>query len=343
MSSQTLELISYIIISLIVVGWLAWVSYSLYNIQSEPSDSSKDLPKILKTELTSLFSPNSQTPNTLKTSWVNIETRLASIANNNKENAVQLSDLLSKINASLALLASQNSLYQAQKSALSEKETEILKLKEELQSIKTSLSDSQKNYEKKVQETEEIIALHSVKLSQKDAEHASLVHSIQESNLKDLEKNKTIIDKHTELHIPAFIKRTLEQDILKLYEDVISEHSEAISLWTSLGSFKSSCREGASPEFTLQVLKQLGLDVVKYYASSENSNPEFTHQKLSQWADCLNANSNDRFSLFIPALGASINNSLMQSVSGSAYTVTEVLGWGIRNPNGIVYSTALFR
>jgi hypothetical protein len=101
--------------------------------------------------------------------------------------------------------------------------------------------------------------------------------------------------------------------------------------------------QGASPEFTLQILKQLGLDIVRYYASSENSNPQITHQKLSQWADCLNANSNDRFNLFIPALGAPINNALMQSTSSSAYTVTEVLCWGIRNPNGIVYSTALFR
>jgi hypothetical protein len=101
--------------------------------------------------------------------------------------------------------------------------------------------------------------------------------------------------------------------------------------------------QGASPEFTLQILKQLGLDIVRYYASFENSNPQITHQKLSQWADCLNTNSNDRFNLFIPALGAPINNALMQSTSSSAYTVTEVLGWGIRNPNGIVYSTALFR
>jgi hypothetical protein len=47
--------------------------------------------------------------------------------------------------------------------------------------------------------------------------------------------------------------------------------------------------------------------------------------------------------LFIPAINAPINNALMQSVSASANTVTEVICWGVRNPNGIVYSSAVVK
>jgi hypothetical protein len=175
------------------------------------------------------------------------------------------------------------------------------------------------------------------------SDHEQLLKQVHENHVRYSQKTLDIIDKNKEIHLPVFIKSLLQEDFEKLYTDVLLNHPEAISLWTSLGSFKSSCNHDASTDFTLQILKQLGLDVFRYFATYTDSNPQFTHEKLSKWAECLNTNSNDRFSLFIPALGASINNALMQSTSGSAYTVTEVLGWGIRNPNGIVYSTALFR
>jgi small-conductance mechanosensitive channel len=225
-------------------------------------------------------------------------------------------------------------------SKIKNQEVEIRKRDTAIESYETKL----KNLEKDKNEfIDNLRSSHQAELRQKKDEYEELQKKAEENFGKESQKNIAAIDKNKEIHLPSFLTNSLQEDINKLYECVISGHPEATSLWTSLGSFKSSCREGASPEFTLQILKQLGLDVVKFYASSENSNPEFTHQKLSKWADCLNANSNDRFSLFIPALGAPINNALMQSSSSSAYSVTEVLGWGIRNPNGIVYSTALFR
>ena len=361
---ETLIQITYALLIALALLWLGWVTYCLISIKDKTppglddlTKSIKDLSKLirpedLRKELSLLFrSPSDpQDKNVVVSTLGKVNASLASvnasvlnINNQNTHYETQIKDVLSKIRSSLDDLAKQKSLYDEQKLVLSEKSAEILKLNHELESSKNSLSESQKKYDEKIQEINEIRASHSVKLSEKDAEHAALTLSMRESNQKELEKIKTILDKHTELHVPAFINRSLEEDIHKLYQDVLLDQSEAISLWTSLGSFKSSCMEGASPEFTLQILKQLGLDIVKYFASSGNSNPQFTHEKLSKWADCLNANSNDRFSLFIPAIGASINNSLMQSTSGSAYTVTEVLGWGIRNPNGIVYSTALFR
>lgn len=355
--------IIYVLLVASALFWLGWVTYCLTIIKNKTSGSDdlskliKDLlklirPEDLRKELALLFrSPSDpKDANVLVSTLGKVSTSLAtvnaSVTDINKQKTnyeTQINDTLSKIRSSLSDIAKEKSLYDEQKLVLSEKSAEILKLSHELESSKNSLSESQKKYDRKVQEINEIITSHSVKLSEKDAEHAALTLSMRESNHKELEKIKTILDKHNELHVPGFINRSLEEDIHKLYQDVLLDQSEAISLWTSLGSFKSSCMQGASPDFTLQILKQLGLDVVKYFASSGNSNPQFTHEKLSKWADCLNANSNDRFSLFIPAIGAPINNSLMQSVSGSAYSVTEVLCWGIRNPNGIVYSTALFR
>lgn len=353
---ETLIQIIYALLLALALFWLGWVTYCLISIKDKTSGSD-DLPKLIK-ELLKLLRPddlrkelallfrspsNPKDANVLVSTLGTVSTSLADINKQKTNYETQIDASLSKIKISLTELADQKSLCVEQNLVLSQKSAEILKLNHELESSKNSLSESQKKYDEKVQKINEISASHSVKLSEKDAEHAALTLSMRESNQKELEKIKTILDKHTELHVPAFINRSLEEDIHKLYQDVLLDQSEAISLWTSLGSFKSSCMQGASPEFTLQILKQLGLDVVKYFASSGNSNPQFTHEKLSKWADCLNANSNDRFSLFIPAIGAPINNSLMQSVSGSAYSVTEVLCWGIRNPNGIVYSTALFR
>jgi len=341
--SDIIQTISIVLLLFLVIIWVTWVSFTLNSIKNKSSSPSVDFSKLFKDELTNLFSPKNPNPNALKNSLNEIKLSIATIPRQNPAFEAQISEILSKIKTSLVDIANQKSLYDEQKLVLSDKAAEILKLNEKLNSLNTSLSDLQKNYDNKVQEIYGINASHTAKLSEKDAEHAALTHAIRESNLKELERNKGIIDKHTDLHIPDFIKANLEEDIHKIYTDVILDHPAAISLWTSLGSFKSSCREGVSPEFTLQILKQLGVDVVKYFASSTDSNPQFTHQKLSKWADCFNAHSNERFNLFIPAIGAPVNNALMESSSGSAYSVTEVLCWGIRNPNGIVYSTALFR
>jgi hypothetical protein len=180
-------------------------------------------------------------------------------------------------------------------------------------------------------------------IKQKDDEFEQRIKESEIRHASDSQKNLEIIDKNKQIHLLDFIKNTLLEDTDRIYNDVLLGNSEATSLWTCLASLKSSFTQGDSHEFTLQILKQFGQDLVKYYALWTDYSPQFMHKKLSIWADCLNANSGDRFILFIPALGSPINNSLMQSSSASACSVTEVLGWGIRNPNGIVYSTALIR
>jgi hypothetical protein len=254
-----------------------------------------------------------------------------------------LTTLSSKLDNVLSKIEKQNSQLADKETKIRERDAKIMLLEATKAANEAEIGKQKGEIESSINELRILKETQNNAIDSLKRDYEQLLIKAKEDHARNSQINLDIIDKNKEIHLPVFMKSFLQEDFEKLHNDVLLNHPEAISLWTSLGSFKSSYIHGASSEFTLQILKQLGLDVVRYYASSENSNPQITHQKLSQWADCLNTNSNNRFSLFVPALGAAINNALMQSASGSAYSVTEVLCWGIRNPNGIVYSTALFR
>ena len=323
MSPASIELVSTIILSVISLTWILWVSHALHQIKNKPSNTSQDSPRKIYEVLSPYFIPNNQNPKVPY--FINITSKLDSIIRQNNEylNAVTSSkDKEQKISE---LLKEKKSL-----------EERVDFIGNQLTAMETKISQSENALVKLRLDNEQ-------SLSARDEQHNQKVLDIIEAKRQEAEKDKSIIETHFKIIIPSFVKSSLEEEINLLYNEVILNHPEAISLWTSLGSFRSSYSHGASPEFTLQILKQLGFDLVKYFASSANSNPQFIHEKLSKWADCFNTNSNDRFSLFIPAINAPINNALMQSVSASVNTVTEVICWGVRNPNGIVYSSAVVK
>ena len=325
MLSQIIELISTVVLCVISLIWIFWVSWTLHQIKKRPSGNSQDFPGKINEILSPYFIPKNQNSSPKVPYFINVISKLDSIIRQNNEysNAITLS--------------------KDKEQKISELSKEKKSLEEQLDSIRNKLS----TMETKISESENVLVKlrkeNELSLSAKDEQHNQKVLDIIEVNRQAAEKDKTIIETHIKIIIPSFVKSTLEEEINLLYNQVILNQPEAISLWTSLGSFSSSYSHGTSPEFTLQILKQLGFDLVKYFASSANSNPQFIHEKLSKWADCFNTNSNDRFSLFIPAINAPINNALMQSVSASVNTVTEVMCWGVRNPNGIVYSSAVVK
>ena len=271
------------------------------------------------------FIPNNQNNNPKVPHFINITSKLDSIIRQNNEYSKAITSSKDKEQKISELLKEKKSL-----------EEQMDSMRNKIITMETEISQSKNVLDKLRQENE-------LSLSAKDEKHNIKVLEIIEAKRLEAEKDKSIIETHIKVIIPSFVKSTLEDEINILYNEVILNNPEAISLWTSLGSFRSSYSHGASPEFTLQILKQLGVDLVKYFASSGNPNPKLIHEKLSKWADCFNTNSNHRFSLFVPAIDAPINNALMQSASGSVNTVTEVLCWGVRNPNGIVYSSAVVK
>jgi hypothetical protein len=325
MSPASIELVSTIILSVISIAWILWVSCALHQIKNKPSNTSQDSPKKIYEVLSPYFIPNNQNNNPKVPHFINITSKLDSIIRQNNEYSNAITSSKDKEQKISELLKEKKSL-----------EERVDSIGNQLSAMETKFSQSENALVKLRQENEQ-------SLSARDEQHNQKVLDIIEAKRQEAEKDKSIIETHFKIIIPSFFKSSLEGEINLLYNEVILNHPEAISLWTSLGSFRSSYSHGASPEFTLQILKQLGFDLVKYFASSANSNPQFIHEKLSKWADCFNSNSNDRFSLFIPAINAPINNALMQSVSASANTVTEVICWGVRNPNGIVYSSAVVK
>jgi hypothetical protein len=325
MSSQTIEIISTVVLCVISLIWIFWVSYTLYQIKNRPSGTSQDFPKKISETLSPYFIPNNQNINPKVPYFINIISKLDSIIRQNNEYSNTITSLRDR----------------------EQKISELLKEKKSLEERLDSIGNKLNAMETKISESEDALVKlrqdNQLSLSAKDEQHKQNVLDIIEINRQEAKKDRSTIETHINIIIPTFVKSTLEEEINHLYNEVILNHPEAISVWTSLGSFRSSYSHGASPEFTFQILKQLGFDLVKYFALSANSNPQFIHEKLSKWADCLNTNSNSRFSLFIPAINAPINNALMQSISASVNTVTEVMCWGVRNPNGIIYSSAVVK
>ena len=124
-----------------------------------------------------------------------------------------------------------------------------------------------------------------------------------------------------------------------LHREAIKGNSTSVIAWATLSSFAAADSDPNSKDFLLHVVKRLGLVLVSHWKNQESISPKERHEKLSQWAKCLTANAQGRFSLIVPPIGAPVNKTTM-ATADNATTVQEVLCWQVRNPSGATFSLA---
>lgn len=143
-----------------------------------------------------------------------------------------------------------------------------------------------------------------------------------------------------EFNIPAGISEPeLVAQMQTLHRDAIRGNSTSVIAWATLSSFAAADSDPNSKDFLLHVVKRLGLVLVSHWKTQESISPKERHEKLSQWAKCLTANAQGRFSLIVPPIGAPVNKTTM-ATADNATNVQEVLCWQVRNPSGATFSLA---
>jgi len=343
MTKENIELfnaICIIILPIIGIIWIMtiWSLIILYKVKRSLSRTNETLVSKTFEILSQFYSQINYANGTASKNYFlkAILSKLEDIKSNNPTvDALEIHQLSNKINSLSAKLDTINLLEEEVKIA----KIELDKAQKKLETAENNFSELKRTADNDLQ----IVRNEAeVKLQMKQSECEQKIEKLNTDNEEKFKSINSVIEKNKELHIPDFIKTGLCEDIQSLYQDVLLSNQGAKAVWTSLGSFKSSLDISDSSDFSLQILKQLGIDLVKYFTLSQNSDPSSTREKLSRWAECFNNHSNNKFSLFVPALLAPVNNTIMQS-SSSDNTVNEVLCWGIRNPNGIIYSTAQVR
>jgi hypothetical protein len=124
-----------------------------------------------------------------------------------------------------------------------------------------------------------------------------------------------------------------------LHRESIKGNSSSMVAWATLSSFAAADADPASNEFLLQVVRRLSLVLVSHWKTQESISPKDRHAKLSQWAKCLTAHAQGKFSLIVPPIGAPVNKTTM-ATADNATTVQEVLCWQVRNSAGSTFSLA---
>lgn len=143
-----------------------------------------------------------------------------------------------------------------------------------------------------------------------------------------------------EFNIPAGISEPeLVAQMQALHREAIKGNSSSVIAWATLSSFAAADTDPSSKDFLLHVVKRLGLVLVSHWKTQESISPKERHEKLSQWAKCLTAHAQGRFSLIVPPIGAPVNKTTM-ATADNATTVQEVLCWQVRNPSGATFSLA---
>ena len=143
-----------------------------------------------------------------------------------------------------------------------------------------------------------------------------------------------------EFNIPAGISEPeVVAQMQVLHREAIKGNSSSVIAWATLSSFAAADTDPSSKDFLLHVVKRLGLVLVSHWKTQESISPKERHEKLSQWAKCLTAHAQGRFSLIVPPIGAPVNRTAM-ATADNATIVQEVLCWQVRNPSGATFSLA---
>jgi hypothetical protein len=151
---------------------------------------------------------------------------------------------------------------------------------------------------------------------------------------------KVDLQRTWEVGVPAGISDPeLIAQMKALHRESIKGNSSSTIAWATLSSFAAADADPASNDFLLQVVKRLGLVLVSHWKTQDSISPKERHEKLSQWAKCLTANAQGRFSLIVPPIGAPVNRTAM-ATADNATIVQEVLCWQVRNPSGATFSLA---
>lgn len=151
---------------------------------------------------------------------------------------------------------------------------------------------------------------------------------------------KSDLQRTREFNIPAGISEPeLVAQMQALHREAIKGNSSSVIAWATLSSFAAADTDPSSKDFLLHVVKRLGLVLVSHWKTQESISPKERHEKLSQWAKCLTAHAQGRFSLIVPPIGAPVNKTTM-ATADNATIVQEVLCWQVRNPSGATFSLA---
>jgi hypothetical protein len=151
---------------------------------------------------------------------------------------------------------------------------------------------------------------------------------------------KVDLQRTWEFNIPAGISDPeLIAQMQTLHREAIKGNSSSVITWATLSSFAAADSDPTSKDFLLHVVKRLGLVLVSHWKTQDSISPKERHEKLSQWAKCLTANAQGRFSLIVPPIGAPVNRTAM-ATADNATIVQEVLCWQVRNPSGATFSLA---
>lgn len=151
---------------------------------------------------------------------------------------------------------------------------------------------------------------------------------------------KDDLQRTREFYIPAGISEPeLIAQMQTLHREAIKGNSTSVIAWATLSSFAAADSDPNSKDFLLHVVKRLGLVLVSHWKTQESILPKERHEKLSQWAKCLTAHAQGRFSLIVPPIGAPVNKTTM-ATADNATIVQEVLCWQVRNPAGATFSLA---
>jgi hypothetical protein len=143
-----------------------------------------------------------------------------------------------------------------------------------------------------------------------------------------------------EVGVPAGISDPeLIAQMKALHRESIKGNSSSMVAWATLSSFAAADADPASNEFLLQVVRRLSLVLVSHWKTQESISQKDRHAKLSQWAKCLTAHAQGKFSLIVPPIGAPVNKTTM-ATADNATTVQEVLCWQVRNSAGSTFSLA---
>lgn len=138
---------------------------------------------------------------------------------------------------------------------------------------------------------------------------------------------------------PAKLKATeLGSQMQAVYQAALSGDIAAIAAWSTLTTFASAQADPTAKDFQLQIVRRLGVALVGYWKHQSLSEKE-RHEKLSQWAKCLNEHADSRFNLLVPGLGEPIDKTRMTCATSST-AIREVLCWQVRNPSGASFSLA---
>jgi len=151
---------------------------------------------------------------------------------------------------------------------------------------------------------------------------------------------KDDLQRTREFYIPAGISDPeLIAQMQKLHREAIKGNSSSVIAWATLSSFAAADSDPNSKDFLLHVVKRLGLVLVSHWKTQDSISPKERHEKLSQWAKCLTAHAQGRFSLIVPPIGAPVNKTTM-ATADNATIVQEVFCWQVRNPAGATFSLA---